>query len=135
MNVNKKEYFLRTKEEIKVIAAALLVFSYDIEKKLEESYLKSNETSLLFSLEEITYVRDWFLKLYLEFKDKYEVAEKIDSFLFENAYRVAVTHIALNACNKNFERYEVSNLGTITRKDFYLVIEAFKKFFLKLESK
>ena len=130
--LNKHHYF--SKKEIEVIAAALLVYSYEIGEKIEEAYLNDEKISFLFSSSEIESVRDWFLEVYRGFQDKKEATEKIQSFLLNHQYRLAIVYKALNKCGKNFEKYKISNLGTITKEELHLAFEIFKELFPELES-
>ena len=124
MNIHNKELIEFSKKELRVISASLLVFCHEMWR------LSNKEAQLQppFALEIAEVVRDFFI----ESRDK----DAGNVCIFRNEYKkILIAYTALNECSKNFENYEVSIIGGITKEELDAVLQDFKRLFPELESK
>ena len=128
MHIDKEKRIWFSKKEMKVITAALHVLSYEMWKFERSKEFRSVKNKFSCSMEDLKYVKDWFASLYSECKEDTYI------FLFENASRrLSVIRAALEKCSKNFKKYEVADLGQVTKEELNIVYKNFKTLFSELE--
>ena len=128
MHIDKEKRIWFSKEEMKVINGVLHVISFEMWKAEKARAFVSIKKKFNCSIEDLKYVKDWFASLYSECKE--------DSYIFlfdEASKKLSVISNALEKCLKNFEEYEVADLGKITKKEIKSVLCSFHKLLGELE--
>ncbi|NRA73328.1 MAG: hypothetical protein HRU36_01080 [Rickettsiales bacterium] len=126
MYIDKEKQIWFSKKEIKVIAGALLVFSYEV-WKIERSF-KDAKVKFPFAVEDLKHVKSLFFKLYYQCEDDSSV------FLFnDNLKMLPIIDISLKECRKYFKECDVAEIGQISEKELDKVSQDFDRFLLKLE--
>ena len=109
-----------SKEEMRVITASLLILSNEMNKLEKCKEFKGVKAQFTFSLEDLKYIKDWFVELYNQCKEEAYI------FLFKNAHKkLSLIYTTLYECSKNFEKYGVSNIGEVTEEALNIVLKAF----------
>ena len=127
MHIDKEKRIWFSKEEMKGITGALHAFSYQMWRAEKASAFQNIQKKFLCSVPDVKYAQSWFATLYNGCKKDAHI------FLFGDvAERLQVIGVVLDQCTKHFIKYEVADLGQLSKKELTKVCRDFKELSLGL---